>query len=151
MAAEGRSFVVESIVHSKGCLNAITIVEGQEWSGETGAPQPGGSPVSLFGGAMHGSLFEDCGDSSDYFCGVSRRGGGELVGSTLLAFRARSCSFFLRQNFNVPQTGKITGIIFLGYLSNTYLVCGCVCVFGFRAQNGPFRTPCADPPNCTQR
>lgn len=82
-AAEG-SFVVESIVRSKGSLNEITIVEGQEFigeeSGETPAPEvpqcsaAGGSPVSLFGGAVHGSLFDDCGDSSDYFCGVSRRG-----------------------------------------------------------------------------
>lgn len=77
--------MVESIVRSKGSLNEITIVEGQQFlgeeTGETAAPEvpqcsaAGGSPVSLlFGGAVHGSLFEDCGDSSDYFCGVSPRG-----------------------------------------------------------------------------
>lgn len=70
-------------MRSKGSLNEVTIVEGQQFigeeSGETAAPAvpqwsaAGGSPVALFGGAVHGSLFKDCGDSSDYFCGVSSR------------------------------------------------------------------------------
>lgn len=98
--AEG-SFVVESIVRSKGSLNEITIVEGQQFIGEesmeTAAPEvpqcsaAGGSPVSLFGGAVHGSLFEVCGDSSDYFCGVSCRGREPLCCLPLAT----------KQNFNV--------------------------------------------------
>lgn len=85
-AAKG-SFVVESIVHSMGSLNEITIVEGQQFigeeSGEAGAAAGGGAPVAvpesslacgasavpLFGGAVHGSLFDDGGD---YFCGVRK-------------------------------------------------------------------------------
>lgn len=71
--------MVDSIVRSKGSLNEMTIVEGLPFPEETGeVPQciaaGGGSAVSLFGGAVHGCLFEDCGDSSDYFCGVSWRG-----------------------------------------------------------------------------
>ncbi len=86
-AAKG-SFLVESIVHSMGSLNEITIVEGQQFIGEEsgdaaaggggGAPAAvpessvacGASAVPLFGGAVHGGLFDDGGDSSDYFCGV---------------------------------------------------------------------------------
>ena len=83
-AAANESFVVGSIAHSMGSLNEVTIVEGQQFigqeSGEAGlaAATPTAVPesssafaVPLFGGAVHGSLFEDGGDSSDYFCGVS--------------------------------------------------------------------------------
>lgn len=82
---------MESIVRSKGSLNEITIVEGQQFIGDETAPQlpqcsGGGSPVSLFGGAVHGTLFEDCGDSSDYFCGVSGVAGESLPCVALFAF-----------------------------------------------------------------
>lgn len=86
--ADGK-FVVESIVRSQGSLNEITIHEGQQFIGQesneaaTAVPQQQSfaarvqsseqQPLSLFGGAVIGSLFEDGGDSSDYFCGVSRR------------------------------------------------------------------------------
>ncbi|CAM9669125.1 unnamed protein product [Pylaiella littoralis] len=82
------AFVVESIVRSQGSLSEITIHEGQQFIGEevaagaggaeAAAAEPqssraghhGGVSVSLFGGAVRGSLFEDE-YSSDYFCGVA--------------------------------------------------------------------------------
>lgn len=85
--ADGK-FVVESIVRSQGSLNEITIHEGQQFIGQesndafaTAVPQESSSAAGvqqhsseqLFGGAVIGSLFEDGGDSSDYFCGVRRR------------------------------------------------------------------------------
>ena len=106
---------MDSIVRSKGSLNEITIVEGQQFlgeeTGEIAAPEvpqcaaAGGSPVSLFGGAVRGSLFDDCGDSSDYFCGVSCGGWREPGGVGLS----------LVQNFNEGRHKSqpvVTGIVF---------------------------------------
>lgn len=125
MEAE-RAFVVDSIVRSQGSLNEITIFEGKQFIGQesgeaTAAPaavpqssavQPG---MSLFGGAVIGSLFDDSGDSSDYFFGVSERG---CRLSLLVASGCGSCVsaipfqgdvarvFLCAANFNEAPTGS---------------------------------------------
>lgn len=69
------SFVVGSIVRSKGSLNEMTILEHEQFIGEEsiemGAPDAcAGSPLP-YGRTGSGHLIDDSGDSSDYFCGVS--------------------------------------------------------------------------------
>lgn len=68
-------FVVDSIVRSKGSLNEITILEHEEFIGD-GSPEIGvgmdlRQGTAPFDGDALGHLFDDSGDSSDYFCGVS--------------------------------------------------------------------------------
>lgn len=68
-------FVVDSIVRSKGSLNEITILEHEEFIGdespEIGVGMDLRQRTALFDGGALGHLFDDSGDSSDYFCGVS--------------------------------------------------------------------------------
>lgn len=70
-------FVVDSIVRSKGSLNEITILEHEQFIGDesvdlsSGGGGGGGTAAALFGGPVSGPFFDDSGDSSDYFCGVS--------------------------------------------------------------------------------
>lgn len=100
------AFVVESIVRSQGSLSEITIHEGQQFIGEevaagaggaeaaaaepqsSGAGHHGSVSVSLFGGAVRGSLFEDE-YSSDYFCGVREKLHVEACLSALLSHGGR--------------------------------------------------------------
>lgn len=102
---EEAAFVVESIVRSQGSLSEITIHEGQQFIGEEVAaagaaaaavePQSAAASVSLFGGAVHGSLFEDDfgDDSSDYFCGVRSERETERQRRVLLSCIASSSMY----------------------------------------------------------
>lgn len=67
---------MESIVRSQGSLNEIVILEHEQFIGDESLDFGGGSEAAILFGetvASSGSLFEDSGDSSDYFCGVSKR------------------------------------------------------------------------------
>ncbi|CAM9819010.1 unnamed protein product, partial [Ectocarpus sp. 8 AP-2014] len=110
-------FVVESIVRSQRSLNEITIHEGQQFIGQesneaaTAVPQQQSltadvqsseqqqqqqqrqqQPLSLFGGAVIGSLFEDGGDSSDYFCGVDSSDEADEDSTAIAASAAAECA-----------------------------------------------------------
>ncbi|CAN0464845.1 unnamed protein product, partial [Ectocarpus sp. 12 AP-2014] len=108
--ADGK-FVVESIVRSQRSLNEITIHEGQQFIGQenneaaTAVPQQQSlaarvqsseqqqqQPLSLFGGAVIGSLFEDGGDSSDYFCGVDSSDEADEDSTVIDASAAAECA-----------------------------------------------------------
>ncbi|CAN0394138.1 unnamed protein product, partial [Ectocarpus sp. 8 AP-2014] len=110
--ADGK-FVVESIVRSQGSLNEITIHEGQQFIGQesneaaTAVPQQQSfaagvqspeqqqqqqQPLSLFGGAVIGNLFEDGGDSSDYFCGVDSSDEADEDSTVIVASAAAECA-----------------------------------------------------------
>ncbi|CAN0074608.1 unnamed protein product [Ectocarpus sp. 6 AP-2014] len=110
------NFVVESIVRSQRSLNEITIHEGQQFIGQesneaaTAVPQQQSfaarvqyseqqqqqqqqqQPLSLFGGAVIGSLFEDGGDSSDYFCGVDSSDEADEDRTVIAASAAAECA-----------------------------------------------------------
>ncbi|CAB1108531.1 unnamed protein product [Ectocarpus sp. CCAP 1310/34] len=109
------AFVVESIVRSQRSLNEITIHEGQQFIGQesneaaTAVPQQQSlaarvqsseqqkqqqqqQPLSLFGGAVIGSLFEDGGDSSDYFCGVDSSDEADEDSTVIAASAAAECA-----------------------------------------------------------
>ncbi|CAN0519487.1 unnamed protein product, partial [Ectocarpus sp. 12 AP-2014] len=109
--ADGK-FVVESIVRSQRSLNEITILEGQQFIGQesneaaTAVPQHQSlaarvqssqqqqqqQPLSLFGGAVIGGLFEDGGDSSDYFCGVDSSDEADEDSTVIAASAAAECA-----------------------------------------------------------
>lgn len=91
-AGHTSGFVVDSILRSTGSLNEMVILEHEQFIGDEssvdlgrtssssssssstsslGCSSGGVEAALLFGGAVSGSLFDDTGDSSDYFCGVS--------------------------------------------------------------------------------